>query len=84
MPMLLLDATVQASNISFRVKPRVRRNQTPDWPFSFLVSRVAKNQGQDWCMTASNGVSNGADVGFALCDFRNVSQSNWECQEMAR
>lgn len=41
--------------------------------YAFLVSNIRNNE--DWCVTATNGVSNGRNLGFRRCDF-NGSPSN--------
>eukprot|EP00978_Attheya_sp_CCMP212_P042615 scaffold262827_cov55-Attheya_sp.AAC.2 len=38
-----------------------------DYDYKFVVSQIRKNQ--EWCLTASNGVKNGADLGFKPCNF---------------
>lgn len=50
-----------------------RRTQDASLPYAFIVSHAGKANGKDWCMTTKNGVADGDDVGFELCDFANVS-----------
>ena len=57
---------------SFRAVPAQRRLALKDWPYAFLVSHVGKLDGQDWCFTAKNGVSDNSNVGFDLCDFQGA------------
>lgn len=48
------------------------RNAVPNWPYAFLVSHAGFADGQDWCITAKNGVTDGSNAGFDLCDFTNA------------
>jgi hypothetical protein len=54
---------------SFRAAP-VRSFPLPDWPFTFLVSHASENE--DWCITANQGVTDGAGLGLNVCDFDNA------------
>lgn len=69
----LLVGNVRASH-PLRTKPKIsRQGEIPDGTGAFLVSHSGVEDGQDWCLTAKNGVRNGAQVGLELCDFEMVS-----------
>lgn len=68
----LLVSNVYGSD-SIRTKPRIsRQGETPEGSGAFLVSHAGFDDAKNWCLTAKNGVRNGAQVGLALCDFDEV------------
>lgn len=69
----LLLATRVRGHHSFRAVEARHLAELPDWPYAFLVSHVGFEDGQDWCITARQGTTDGSNAGFDLCDFVNVS-----------
>lgn len=47
---------------------------------AFLVSNIREDE--DWCITATNGVSDGSNLGFRLCDFNGApSNQLWKLDQ---
>jgi hypothetical protein len=47
------------------------RRKLQTLPYAFFVSEIGQEDGESWCMTASNGVNDGDYLGFDLCDFES-------------